>query len=86
MALSDLILNKGEVVVILTDSPSGIVSDEQGANFGLVQSINDLCDTTSVGATVWFDVTKAISFMIISGTKFYKVKEQDISASDTYAP
>lgn len=86
MALSDLVLNKGEVVVILTNSPSEITSDEVGVNFGLVQAVNDLCDITSVGATVWFDVTKAIPFMIISGTKFYKVKEQDISASDTYIP
>ena len=79
MALSDLTLNKGEVVVILSDSSLGITSDEVAINFGLVQSINDLCDVVSVGQSVWFDITKAIPFIIISGTKFYKVNENDIT-------
>jgi len=87
MALSDLILNKGEVIVILSDSNQGIVPADGGAiNFGTVQAVNDLCDTTSVGSVVWFDKSKAQGFMIISGQVFYKVKEEDISATDTYLP
>lgn len=83
MAISDLILNKGEVIVILSTSTQGIVPADGGAvNFGTVQAINDLCDTTSVGESVWFDKTKAQGFMIISGQIFYKLKEQDISASE----
>jgi len=83
MALSDLILNDEEVIVVLSTSLQGIVPADSGAlNFGTVQAINDLCDTTSVGASVWFDKSKAQGFMIISGQIFYKVKEQDISASE----
>lgn len=82
MALSDLVLAKGEVVVILSDSTQGVVGTDDAINFGVVQKINDLCDSTSVGASVWFDITKAIPFMIISGQKFYKVQEQYISASE----
>lgn len=79
-------MGKGEVVVILSDSTQGVVGVDTGINFGTVQLVNDLCDTVSVGASVWFDIEKAQSFMIISGTKFYKVKEQDISASETFLP
>ena len=84
MALSDLILSKGEVVVILSSSSQGIVPADSGAiNFGTVQAVNDLCDTTSVGALVWFDKSKAQGFQIISGQVFYKIQEQFISAADT---
>lgn len=87
MALSDLVLSKGEVIVILSDSTEGIIPADSGAvNFGLVQAVNDLCDTTSVGASVWFDKSKAQGFQIISGQIFYKVQEQFISAADTYLP
>lgn len=86
MALSDLKLKKGEVIVVLSDSTSGIVSAGVALNFGTVQKVNDLCDTTSVGALVLFDVSKAIPFMIISGTVFYTVNEQDISYSEIYIP
>lgn len=82
MALSDLNLGNGEVVVILSDSTQGIVGVDTGINFGTVQLVNDLCDTTSVGASVWFDITKAQAFMVISGAIFYKVQEQYISASE----
>ena len=86
MALSDIILNKGEVIVILANSSLGIAPAGQAINFGIVQAINDLCDTTSVGSSVWFDVGKAIPFMIISGQIFYRLKESDIAASESYVP
>lgn len=83
MALSDLVLSKGEVIVILSDSTEGIIPADSGAvNFGLVQAVNDLCDTTSVGASVWFDKSKAQGFQIISGQIFYKIQEQFISVSE----
>lgn len=83
MALSDLTLSKGEVIVILSDSTEGIIPADSGAvNFGLVQAVNDLCDTTSVGASVWFDKSKAQGFQIISGQIFYKIQEQFISVSE----
>ncbi len=80
--LSDLILGKGEVVVILSNSSIGVVGDNTGINFGIVQLVNQLSDKTVVGQSVWFDITKALEFMIISGQKFYKVQEQYISASE----
>ena len=82
MALSDLVLSKGEVIVILSDSTQNIVGVDTGINFGTVQAVNQLCDKTTAGASVWFDITKATAFMIISGTVFYKIKEDDISASE----
>jgi hypothetical protein len=82
MALNDLILNKGEIVVILSDSTLGLVSDEIGLNFGIVQSINDLCDLVTVGQSVWFDIKNAVPFMVISGQKFYKLREEHISGTE----
>ncbi len=84
--LSDLTLAAGEVVVILSDSTAGVAANGVAINFGTVQLVNDLCDTVSVGNSVWFDKTNAIPFMIISGQTFYKVKETDISATESYIP
>lgn len=86
MALTDLVLKKGEVIVILSNSVLGLAANGQALNFGTVQAINDLCDTTSIGASVLFDITKALPFMIISGTTFYKVMEDDISFTETPVP
>lgn len=86
MALSDLILKKGEVVVILSSSINGVTSSGVALNFGTVQKVNDLCDVTTVGASVQFDVNKAIPFMIISGQIFYRVNEKDISFTETTPP
>lgn len=80
MALSDLVLAAGELVVILSDSTEGVIGVDTGINFGTVQLVNDLSDKVSVGNSVWFDISKATAFMIISGTKFYKLLETDISA------
>lgn len=86
MALNDLILNAGEIVVILTPSVNDVVSAGIALNFGTVQKVNDLCDVTTVGASVQFDVNKAIPFMIISGQIFYRVNEKDISFTETTPP
>lgn len=87
MALNDLILSKGEVIVILSNSTQEILPADSGAiNFGTVQAVNDLCDTVSVGALVWFDKSKSQGFVIVSGQVFYKIQEQFISAADTYIP
>ena len=42
MALTDIILNKGEVVVTLSGSTLGITANGVALNFGTVQLINDL--------------------------------------------
>lgn len=80
--LSDLILGKGEVVVILSDSSLGIVGVDIGVNFGTVQLVNQLSDKTIVGQSVWFDKKKATAFMVISGVVFYKIKEDDITGTE----
>jgi len=86
MALSDLILNTGEVVVVLSTSELGIAPDGVALNFGSVQLVNQLSDKTIVGQSVWFDIGKATPFMIISGTTFYRLNESDISARETIIP
>lgn len=82
MALSDLTLGSGEVVVILSNSTLSIVPNDTAINFGTVQLVNQLSDKTTVGQSVWFDISKATPFMIISGQIFYKVNEQYITASE----
>lgn len=82
MGLSDIILGRGEVIVILSDSTLGIVSAGKALNFGIVQSVNQLTDKVTVGQSVMFDVEKSTPFMIISGQIFYRVNENDISFSE----
>jgi hypothetical protein len=82
MALTDIILDKGKIIVILSNSYSGMVGTDVAFNFGIVQRVNDLCDSTTVGASVNFDITKAKPFQIISGQTFYLVDEEDISSSE----
>lgn len=84
--LSDIILNKGEVVVVLSNSSLNIAAAGVALNFGTVQSVNDLCDTVSVGNSVWFDIGKAIPFMLISGQIYYRLKESDIAGIENYIP
>lgn len=86
MALTDIILNKGEVVVTLSGSTLGITANGVALNFGTVQLINDLCDTVSVGNQVWIDIDGAIPFMIVSGTVFYKITEDKVFGKETSAP
>jgi len=82
MALGDIVLGKGEVIVILSDSTLGIVSAGKALSFGTVQSVNKLTDKTTVGQSVMFPVEQSTPFMIISGVVFYKVNEKDISFSE----
>ena len=82
MALSDLILPAGKVVVILSDSTQNIAAAGQALNFGTVQIVNDLCDVTEAGASVWFDVKKATPFLLISGRTYYMVDEENIVSGE----
>ena len=82
MALSDLVLSKGEVIVISSDSKLGIISDGKDLMFGVVQRVNDLCDITAVGDSVMFNVNRATPFMIVSGQLFYLIQEQYLSFSE----
>ena len=88
MALSDLILPKGKVVVLLSESINDVVTAEGGTalNFGSVQRVYETSDKTTVGDSVLFDINKSIPFMIISGNVFYLIDETDIQFTETVIP
>ena len=85
MALSDLILPKWKVVVLLSESINDVVTAEGGTalNFGSVQRVYETSDKTTVGDSVLFDINKSIPFMIISGNVFYLIDETDIQFTET---
>lgn len=86
MALSDIILPAGQIIVIKSSSTLSLNSNGVALNFGTVQRVNNLCDITTVGSSVMFNEAKATPFMIISGQIFYLVNEDDISMIETEAP
>lgn len=86
MALADIILDKGKVILIKAASSSGMVGTDKGLNFGIVQMVNQLSDKTTVGQSVLFNEERSIPFMIISGQTFYLVDEADITSSEIYVP
>jgi len=86
MALSDIVLGKNEIIVVLSDSYSGMVAVNDALNFGVVQVVNQLSDKTTVGQSVLFDVKQALPFMIISGQVFYKVNEDNITLTEVIPP
>ena len=88
MALSDLILPKGKVVVLLSESINDVVTAAGGTalNFGSVQRVYETSDKTTVGDSVLFDINKSIPFMIISGNVFYLIDETDIQFTETVIP
>ena len=60
MALSDLILPKGKIVVIPSISTQNIVMDGSALNFGTVQIVNDLCDVATAGDSICIVTGKQI--------------------------
>lgn len=86
MALSDLVLPAGKIIIIKSDSIVGLSANGVGLNFGVVQMVNDLCDVTTVGDSVWIDMTNAVPFMLISGQTYYMVDEKNIISGETLAP
>lgn len=85
MALSDLILPKGKVVVLLSESINDVVTAEGGTalNFGSVQRVYETSDKTTVGDSVLFNINKSTPFTIISGNVFYLIDETDIQFTET---
>lgn len=88
MALSDLILPKGKVVVLLSESINDVVTAEGGTalNFGSVQRVYETSDKTTVGDSVLFNINKSTPFTIISGNVFYLIDETDIQFTETIIP
>lgn len=87
MALSDIILPAGKIIVISSTSTLGLTANGKALYFGTTQRVNDLCEVTSAGASIWYTVDDGTTpFMIISGTIFYMIDENDIIASETALP
>ena len=88
MALNNLILPKGKVIVLLSSSISEVVTAEGGValNFGSVQRVYDTSDKTTVGDSVLFNINKSTPFTIISGNVFYLIDETDIQFTETVIP
>ena len=87
MALSDLILSAGEVIVVLSSSTTGVVAADGGVaiNFGTIQKVSDLSDYT-VGESVMFTLEKATPFTMISANLFYLINENDIRLTEITPP
>lgn len=87
MGLSDLILNKGDVILIESSSVTGLnaTSGGTGLNFGTIQKVSDLSELT-IGTSVMFNIEKAITFTIISGNYFLLVNERDIQLTEITPP
>ena len=86
MALSDLTLAEGEVVVISSDSYAGVVGVDIALNFGIVQLTASGATDYIVGDSVGFKSDDAIAFMIISGQTFYKVNTDNIEFKEVIPP
>lgn len=82
MALSDIILGRNEVIVILSGSTTGMVGVDKALNFGTVQKVNQLTNKTTVGQSILFNTEQAVPFMIISGQVFYKVNEDLVTLTE----
>ena len=87
MALSDLILKKGYIIVMLSGATSGVTAADGGValSFGTIQKVNDLSDYT-VGTTVMFVLGDEIPFTMISGNLFYLIKEDAIKLIEITPP
>jgi len=83
--LSDLILAKGKVIVLLSESINEVVTAEGGValNFGSVQRVYETSDKTTVGDSVLFNINQSTPFTIISGNVFYLIDEKDILFTET---
>lgn len=76
MTLSDIILNKGEVLLsqIIIEY---IILDNSPYLYGNVEKANDLSDMYAKGDKVMFDADNATKFTV-DGGYYYLVKEDDV--------
>jgi hypothetical protein len=86
MPLSDIILPAGQAIVTLSSSSLSLAANGIALNFGTVQRVNQISDKLVVGQSIMFDKGKAIPFMIISGTTFFLINEDDITLYETALP
>ena len=85
MAVPDIIINKGQIVLSQSTSGWGIVMDNNDFLFGSVEIVNDLTEQYSVGDIVLFDPQGAKLFMYDDGT-YYLTTEDKVYFKETLPP
>lgn len=77
MALSEVILQRGKMLVTLTTSGAGIYATGNALTFGSVAFVCEMSDRVSVGNIVMFDINGKKTFAHGS-TIYYEVDESEI--------
>lgn len=86
MALTDIILNKGEVIVTETSSSLGIFSADKSIDFGEIKLLSQVSNRL-IGEVVRFNKVNAQSFtMTGEADVFYLTNEKEISFSEPIIP
>lgn len=86
MALTDVILKKGEVVLSLTTTGLGVYGIGSNIDFGAIELLSQVSNR-NVGEIVSFDKEKSTQFQITGETGvFYLTTENNIGFSETIIP
>jgi len=86
MALTDLILNKGDVVVTITETTLGVYGVDSNINFGEIQLVSQVSNR-NIGEVVRFNKDKAQPFEMTGETGvFYLANEKEIGFSEPIIP
>ena len=85
MAVSDLILKVGQIILIETDNDSGFQPDNSSLLFGEVVSVNQLTNLYTVTDRVYFDSSTSQKFNI-SGIAYYLTTEDKVYLTYPYTP
>lgn len=81
MALSDIILQKGQVIVLPGISGSGVFPIDPNLGFGVVQYACSTSDKTTAGSYVMYDKRNGKQLMYGS-TIYMLIDEQHITGSE----
>lgn len=85
MALPDLTLNKGQIILTQT-VPYGIVLDNSAFQFGDVAIINDLSDRFTVGQKVLYDPAGSLRFNYDSVDYFLTTEDKIFFIDNSIVP
>jgi hypothetical protein len=77
MAVPDLILNAGTILVTQSSSLIGIEMISQGFQTGLVALVNDLSDSSAVNDTIVFRQSDVIAQLKYDSVIYYLVYERE---------
>ena len=85
MALPDITLQKGQVLLIGVESNTGIVMDNSPYLFGYIAMVNDLSDSFNAGEYILFDPKGADKFLF-DNVNYYFTTEDKIRFKENYIP